>query len=117
YEHVRVERDLVIAAAPGVQAAARRAYALGQQLFDVHVYVFGVDLECDFAGFYVGEYALEALDDKIGVGFGYYALFAQHRRVRYRAEYVLPVQALVKRYRRVEVVDHAVGGLFKAAAP
>ena len=54
--HVKphIQRHLVVAAAAGVHPLARRADALGQKRFNVHVDVFGPHRKLHLAGFNIG---------------------------------------------------------------
>ena len=115
--HAAVQGHLVVAAAAGVQALARLADARGQERLDVHVDVLGVELEVHLARLDVLEQVLQARDDRVRIRRGQDPLLAQHRRVGDGAFDVLLVEPLVERDGGVEVVHHAVGGLFKASAP
>ena len=57
-EHMHVEGDLIVAAAPGVESAACGADALGEHLFDEHVNVLGIGVERERARVEIGEDAV-----------------------------------------------------------
>ena len=115
--HPAVERHLIVAASAGVQALARLADALDEQGFHVHVDVLRVQRKFHLARLNVGQDILQALYDSVGILLLNDALLAQHRGVGDRSLDVLPVEPLVKGDRRVEIVHHFIGRLFKASAP
>ena len=115
--HVRVERDLVVAAARRVQAAAGLADGVGQALLDVHVDVLEIDGELELPSLDLLEDVLEAGDDLVAVLLCDDAAFREHRGMRDGASDVLVVHALVEIDGGLELVDHLIGRLGETASP
>ena len=115
--HVRVERDLVVAAARRVQAAAGLADGVGQAPLDVHVDVLEVNGELEVALLDLLQDVLEPRDDLIAVLVRDDAAFREHRRMRDGASDVLVVHALIEIDGGLELVDHLIGRLGETASP
>ena len=115
--HAAIQRHLIVAAAPGVQAFARFADALGQQGLHVHVDVLRVHHPVDFARLDVRQNPAQAFDNLVRVRLRDNALFAQHRRVGNRAGNILLRQPLIKRNAGMEIVHQPVGCLAEASSP
>ena len=114
---MRVERDLVVAAARRVQAAAGLADGVGQALLDVHVDVFEVDGELEVALLDLLQDVLEPRDDLIAVLVRDVAAFREHRRMRNGTSDILVVHALIEIDGGLELVDHLIGRLGETASP
>ena len=112
-----VERDLVVAAAGGVQPFADVADAARQFGLHEHMNVlrFGIDLQR--AGFQVAQDGVQRVDDPVGVGLGDDVLHAEHGGVRHRAADVLPEHPAVEVDGRIEVVGQTVERFGKPACP
>ena len=87
---VRVERDLVIAAARRVQSAARLANGVGQALLDVHVNVFERNGEVEIAVLDFLQDIAQPGDDGIFIRFRDDAALGEHFRVRALGETTAP---------------------------
>ena len=107
--HAQVERDLIVAAAGGVQALAGVADALGEHLLDEHVDILGGRVDLQRAGFEVVQNRLQAVDNRVGVGLRDDVLRAEHGRVRHGAGDVLAVHAAVKADGGIEVIRDLIG--------
>ena len=112
-----VQRDLVVAAAAGVQALARVADAGGQRLLDKGMDVFGRRVDLQRAAFQVGQNLLQAGQDGVAVLRRNDALLAEHRRMGHAAVDVLAGHALVKADAGVEIVDAGVHRFAETAFP
>ena len=112
-----VQRDLVVAAAAGVQALARVADAGGQRLLDKGMDVFGRRVDLQRAAFQVGQNLLQAGQDGVAVLRRNDALLAEHRRMGHAAVDVLAGHALVKANAGVEIVDAGVHRFAETAFP
>ena len=115
--HMGIQRHLVIAAAGGVQTPSRLAYALGQALLDVHMYVFQIHREVEFPFLDLQQNVMEPPDNGLLVLLRDNAAFGQHLRMGNAARDVLTVHALVKADGGLEFIDHLVGAFLKAPAP
>ena len=114
---MRVERDLVIAAACRVQSAARLADRVGQALLDVHVNVFERNGEVEIAVLDFLQDIAQPGDDGIFIRFRDDAALGEHFRVRDAARDVLTVHTLIEGNRCLEIVDHLVRALGETTAP
>ena len=114
---VRVERDLVVAAARRVQPAARLADRVGQSLLDVHMDVFERDGKVEVTVLDFLQDITKPGDDGIFIRFRDDAALGEHLRVRDAARDILAVHALVEGDRRLEIVDHLIRALGEATAP
>ena len=114
---VRVERDLVVAAARRVQPAARLADRVGQSLLDVHMDVFERDGKVEVTVLDFLQDITKPGDDGIFIRFRDDAALGEHLRVRDAARDILAVHALVEGDRRLEIVDHLIRTLGEATAP
>ena len=115
--HAEIERDLVIAAARGMELFAGVADALGQDALDVHVDIFIVDGKFYLAVLNVGEDGGEASDNLVCFFGGDDVLLTEHLRVRHAALDILAVQAVVELNGGVEVVYKIVRLFLKASGP
>lgn len=115
--HVRVERDLIVAAARRVQPAAGLADGVGQALLNVHVNILEVDGEREAAVLDFLKDVLETRDDLVAVFFRDDAALREHRRVRDGARDILVVHALVEIDGGLKLVDHLIGRLGETASP
>ena len=109
--------DLVVAAAPGVQAFAGFADAVGEAGLDVHVDVFKVVDEREAAGFDLGGDLVEALVDGVGVGALDDADMGEHGGVSAAAGDVLAPQLAIEADRGIYVLHDDGGSAGEAAAP
>ena len=112
-----VQGDLVVAAAGGVELAARVAQALGQDSLDKAVYILRRGVYRQPPLVEVGQDAAESLNERGALRRGDHARLRQHRRVRHAAAYVLPVHPAVHGYGRVEVVRRLVERRVRAPCP
>ena len=113
----QVGRDLVVAAAAGVELAADVADAVDQGPLDVHVDVFQLLAELEAAG---GDFVadlLEASDDLVPLVVGEDADFGEHVGVGDRAADIVGVEPAVEAHAFGELLDTAVGRLVKNTAP
>jgi len=112
-----VGRDLVVAAASGVEALAGVADERGEALLDVEVDVLVVEVPGEFAAFdFAGDLRHPALD--VGqILCADDALLRQHLGVGERTTDVLPRHALVEGHRRGVALDQVGNGFGEAARP
>ena len=115
--HAQVERDLIVAAAGGVQALAGVADALGEHLLDEHVDILGGRVNLQRAGFEIVQDRLQAVDDRVRVGLRDDVLRAEHGRVRHGAGDILAVHPAVEPDGGVEVVRDLAGIPCRAPGP
>ena len=115
--HVRIERDLIVAAARRVQPAAGLADGVGQALLNVHVNILDVDGKREAAVLDFLKDVLETRDDLVAVFFRDDAALREHRRVRDGARDILVVHALVEIDGGLKLVDHLIGRLGETASP
>jgi hypothetical protein len=109
--------DLVVAAAPGVQAFAGVAHQLGQSGFDVEVHVLQVQLPFKVAGFNVGgDLRHAAHNGRVVVGADD-ALGGQHLGVGQATGDVGLPQALVKKHAGGVAFDQIAHGFRKQRGP
>ena len=99
----RVGRDLVVAAAPRVQARAGGPDPLGEHALDRHVHVLVGDPPLELAGLDLAVDLREPRLDRVRVCLGDDALRGEHARVRDGAADVLGPHALVDRQRGAEL--------------
>ena len=109
--------DLIVAAAGGVELSTDRADALGQGVLDVHVDIFERLDPDEAAGDDVGADVLQAGPNRLDLGAGQDALFAQHGSVGERALDILESQRLIDVYRGVEALHQGGGLLPKPTSP
>ena len=112
-----VQRHLVVAAAPGVQALARVPDAGGQLALDegVDVLRLRVDDECPRAQ--VGGDARQSIPDGLPVGGGEDPLLRQHGGVGHAARDILLRHSAVKGNGGIEVVGFLIDFLLKPSGP
>ena len=113
----QVGRDLVVAAAAGVELAADVADAVDERPLDVHVDVFELLAEGEVAG---GDFLadlLQAGDDLVPFVVGEDADLGEHVGVGDRAADVLGVEPAVEAHAFGELLDAAVRRLVKHTAP
>jgi len=113
----KIERHLVVAAAPGVQLAPGVADQFGQPAFDVHMHVFEFGPPDKGAGLDLGPDRLETVDDVLHLRGLQHALAAQHARVGLGAGDVLGVELPVEGYRLGEGLHQSAGLSAEAPAP
>ena len=87
--HVRIQSDLVVPAASGVQTLTGFPDALGQKRFDIHMNVFCVHVPLYFAFTGILKNAFEAFDDPVRILPGDDVLLAEHGCMGYRALNIL----------------------------
>ena len=112
-----VVRDLVVAAAAGVELAADVADPLDQRPLDVHVDVFQLLAELEAAG---GDFVadlLQAGDDLVALVVGQDADLGEHVGVGDRAADVVGVEPAVEAHAFGELLDAVVHRLVKYTAP
>ena len=112
-----VGRDLVVAAAAGVELAADVADAVDEGPLDVHVDVFQLLAELELAG---GDFVadlLQAGDDLVPLVVGEDAHFGEHVGVGDRAADIVGVEPAVEAHAFGELLDTAVRRLVKHTAP
>ena len=112
-----IQRDLVVAAAAGVQPLAGVADAGGQRLLDKGMHVLGCRVDRERAGVQILKDTAQTLRNRGGVRGRDDALLAEHRRMGQAAADVLLDHPAVEPDRGVEVVDAAVHRLGSAALP
>ena len=117
HPEAEIDRDLVVAAARGVQALARFADAFGQPRLDIHVDVFERAREGESARRDLVLDAVEPLGDRFRVGRLDNALFGEHGDMGARASYVLLPQGLVEFDRGVDIFHDGVGSGLEPSAP
>lgn len=115
--HAQVERDLVVAAACGVQAFARLAQAFRQHLLDEHVDVLRRRVKRKRARFQVVQNALQLPHDLVAVLLRDNPARAKHGRVGHTALYIFSVHAGVERQRRIEIVHLFIRLFLEPARP
>ncbi len=102
--HPQVERNLIVAAARGVQLFAHVAEPFGQDLLDEHVDILARGVEGQCSGVQIVQNALQAVNQRVGVGATENAAGAEHGGVRHAAGDVLPVHPAVVGDGRVEII-------------
>ena len=113
----QVGRDLVVAAAAGVELAADVADAVDQRPLDVHVDVFQLVAEREVAGGDLLADLLQAGDDLVPLVVGEDADLGQHVGVGDRAADVVGVEPAVEAHAFGELLDAAVRRLVEHTAP
>ena len=113
----RVGDHLVVSAAARVQAGARVADALGQNLLDGHVNVFVVDVELEIARVDVVLDLVEPGNDGVAVGLGDNALLGKHRGMSFGAGDVLLVHRLVHHQGGAEFLGEFAYARFESSRP
>ena len=112
-----IQRDLIVAAARGVQTLARVPDPRGQDLFHEHVDVLRFGIDRERAGFEIGENAVQPCDDLLALLCVDDALLPEHGGVRDGARDILAEHAGIKGDRGIEVVDAGVFLFGKARVP
>ena len=92
---LEVGGHLVVAAARGVQAAARLADQLGESALDVHVDVFQRRVQAPLAALELAGDCFQSVNDGLRVGRCDESYCRQHARVRLAGAGVVPVQPAV----------------------
>ena len=105
-----VERDLVVARAPGVQLAADLAHQLEEPALDVHVDVLELGPEGERAALQLTPHRVQAGDDPIALGIGEQAGPRQRAGPRHAAHDVVRPQPLIERQRAGEARGGRIGG-------
>jgi hypothetical protein len=113
----QIGRDLVVAAATGVQAARNRPDALAQPRLHVHVDVLEARIELERSGLDLAQQLLQAGCDRVRVGGRDHAGATQHAGVGDRAANVVARQLAVELDRRGEALHARVGALAEASPP
>ena len=117
HPEAEIGRDLVVAAARGVQALAGLADALGQPRLDVHVDVLERGVEDEGSGLDLGADRRQAIADRRLVGRGEDAGAGQHGGVGERAAYVLAPQLAVEADGCVDLGHDGRRAIGEASAP
>ena len=107
--HAHVQRDLIVAAAGGVELFARVADALGEHLLHEHMDVLAAGIHRQGAAADIREDLAQAGAQLVALGVGDDAPGREHGGVGHAAADVLGVQALVKADGGVEVVRQGIG--------
>ena len=117
HKHMRIERDLIVAAARGVQTAARVADRVRETFLDIHVNILErrAELECPRVD--LRENVTQPLFNGRVIRRGDDADMREHGGMGDRPRDVLAVHAAVKADGRLKFVDHLVRRLGKASAP
>ena len=102
HPHAEIGRDLIVAAACGVQAPGGGADDFGQPRFHGHVDVFEVPVLGHSVALVFGGDLLQAVVDRLGIGFAHDALFRQHGDMRAAARDILAPQRFVEGDRGVD---------------
>ncbi len=113
----QVGRNLVVAAAAGVELAAHVADPLDQRPLDVHVNVFELLAEGEFAGGDLVENLFQAGHDLVPLVVGEDAHLGEHQGVGDRAADVVRVKPPIEGHALGELLDTAVRRLVKHTAP
>ena len=92
-----------------MQLAANIAQAIDKRLFDVHVNVFKLGPEREFAGFDLASDCLQLLADLLAFTVGDQADFGQHLCVGDRSLNIVGIEAVVEADAFGETFDAAVG--------
>ena len=103
-----IQRNLVVAAAAGVQPLASIAHAGGQSLLHKGVHILGIGVNLQRAAVQIVQNGLQALVDIVHILLGDDALLAQHSRVYHAAVDILFDHPRIKADGRVKVVHAAV---------
>ena len=112
-----VQRDLIVAAAPGVQALTGVTDAGGQRLLDEGVDVLGVGVDFQCAAVQIVQNRVQTLVNIVHILPGDDALSAQHGRVDKAALNILLDHPRVEADGGVKIVYAAVNGLAGPALP
>ena len=112
-----VGRDLVVAAAAGVELAADVADPLDERPLDVHVDVFELVAELESAAGDLVVDLLEAGHDLVSLVVGQDADLGEHVGVGDRAADVLRIEPAIEAHAFGELLDTAVRRLVKHTAP
>ncbi|RMM68329.1 hypothetical protein ALQ75_05465 [Pseudomonas savastanoi pv. glycinea] len=112
-----IGRDLIVAAATGVQLLAGDTNAIGQACFNVHVHIFQIDAPLEIAGLDLGLDGVQAVNDGVTLGVRQNAHLGQHRGVGDGAHDVVAIQTLIEGDGGSETRDKRVDGFTEAAAP
>ena len=112
-----VQRDLIVAAAPGVQALTGVTDAGGQRLLDEGVDVLGVGVDFQCAAVQIVQNGVQTLVNIVHILLGDDALSAQHGRVDKAALNILLDHPRVEADGGVKIVYAAVNGLAGPALP
>ena len=114
---MRIECDLIVAAACRMEAAARLADRLSETLLDIHVNILErrAELECPRVD--LRENVTQPLFNGRAILRGDDADVREHGGMGDRTRDILAVHAAVKADGRLKFVDHLVRRLGKASAP
>ena len=115
--HMRIQCNLVVAAAPGMKPFAGFTDSICQPFFHIHVNVFQFYRKFKFAFFNLFINMFQPCDNGIFISFRNNALPLQHRRVGNAAANIFCIHAAVKLDRGIEFFYTFIRGLCKAAAP
>ena len=114
---MRIERDLIVAAACRMETAARLPNRIREALFDIHVDVFEFDTERKRPALDLREDVAQPLLNRCTILLGEDAHFRQHFGVRDRSRNVLAVHPTIELNGGLELVDHLIGCLGETTAP
>ena len=112
-----VERDLIVAAAAGVQPLTGIANAGGQRLLHKGVYILGIGVDLQRAAVQIVQNRVQTFVNIVHILLGDDALSAQHGRVDEAALNILLDHPRVKADGGVKIVYAAVNGLAGPALP
>ena len=117
HPHAEIGRDLVVAAARGVQPSGHRADDFGQSRFHGHVDVFEVPVLGYAVALVFGGDLLQTAVDGVGVLLRDDTLPCQHRHMRATARDILAPQHLVERDGGVDFAHDRARSLGEPSAP
>ena len=113
----QIGRNLIVAAASGVQLAADVPQPVDQGSLDVHVHVFELDAELEFALLNLAANLFQPLHNLLALGGRDQTDLCQHLGMGDRAADVLRVETPVEAHAFGELFDTPVGRLGKDATP
>jgi len=112
-----IQRDLIVAAARGMQFCARVSGAPDQLFFNGHVNVFVGGVENKTTLFHIGPDAFQPADDRLRVCAGNDARISQHRRMGNRTFNVMTIQAAVNMKGAGKALHAGSRGFLKSSRP
>ena len=112
-----VQRDLIVAAAGGVQALSGIAEARGELALDECVDILRIRIDGKLSAVDIASDLLQSGADPVGLILRQDPACAEHRRVGDAALDILPVHPAVKGNRRIKVVCFLVDFFLEASCP